>query len=129
DPAARGAAWRTGKPLNFLLLGSDLRAGEPDQGQRSDTIIVMQVNAERTGAHLVSIPRDLLVDIPAFPQTGFGGSRQKVNAAFQFGGGGEGGVQLLSATLAELIGIRFDGAARVAFGGFAEGVRLSGGRR
>jgi LCP family protein required for cell wall assembly len=127
DPAARGAAWRTGKPLNFLLLGSDLRAGEPDQGQRSDTIIVMQVNAVCTGAYLVSIPRDLLVDIPPFPQTGFPGSQQKINAAFQVGGGGEGGVQLLSATLARLIGIKFDGAAVIDFGGFAKVVDLLGG--
>src|SRR5262245_45853348 len=71
DNAARGAAWRTGKPLNFLLLGSDLREAQPQDGQRSDTIIVMQVNPERTGAYLVSIPRDLLVDIPPFAPTGF----------------------------------------------------------
>jgi LCP family protein required for cell wall assembly len=129
DPAARSTAWRTGGPLNFLLLGSDMRAGEPDEGQRSDTIIVMQVNAERTGAYLISIPRDLLVDIPEFPLTGFYGSHQKINAAFQFGGGGGGGVQLLSATLADLVGIKFDGAAVLDFGGFAKVVDLLGGVR
>ncbi len=122
DPAARSTAWRTGGPLNFLLLGSDLRVGEPDEGQRSDTIIIMQVNAERTGAYLVSIPRDLLVDIPEY-------GRDKINAAFQYGGGGPGGIQLLSATLAELIGIKFDGAAVLDFGGFAKVVDLLGGVR
>ncbi len=122
DPAARSTAWRTGGPLNFLLLGSDLRVGEPDEGQRSDTIIIMQVNAERTGAYQVSIPRDLLVDIPEY-------GRDKINAAFQYGGGGPGGIQLLSATLAELIGIKFDGAAVLDFGGFAKVVDLLGGVR
>jgi LCP family protein required for cell wall assembly len=131
DPGARSSdpattAWRTG-PLNFLLLGSDLRAGEPENGQRSDTIIIMQVNAQRNAAYLISIPRDLLVDIPADPTTGFPGSREKINAAFQFGGGGEGGVQLLSATLAELVGIKFAGAAVLDFTGFAKVVDLLGG--
>src|SRR5581483_5414057 len=49
DPGAASTAWRTGGPLNFLLLGSDMRTGEPEEGQRSDTIIVMQINAERNG--------------------------------------------------------------------------------
>jgi LCP family protein required for cell wall assembly len=128
DPDASSTAWRTG-PLNFLLLGSDLRAGSPDEGQRSDTIIIMQVNAERDGAYLISIPRDLLVDIPPYARTGYYGGRDKVNAAFQFGGGGSGGVQLLSATLAELIGIKFDGAAVLDFNGFAKVVDLLGGVR
>lgn len=122
DPAARSTAWRTGGPLNFLLLGSDLRVGEPDEGQRSDTIVIMQVNADRTGAYLISIPRDLLVDIPEY-------GRDKINAAFQYGGGGGSGVQLLSATLADLIGIKFDGAAVLDFGGFAKVVDLLGGVR
>src|SRR5687768_16338883 len=62
-PGARDAgnhvsSWRRdGEPLNFLLIGSDLRASDPEDGQRSDTIIVVQVNRERNGAHLVSIPR------------------------------------------------------------------------
>lgn len=130
SPDARSTAWRNNSgPLNFLLIGSDMRAGYPDEGQRSDTIIIVQVNAERTGAHLVSIPRDLLVDIPEFPATDFYGSRQKINAAFHFGGGNVGGVQLLSATLAELTGIKFDGAAVIDFGGFERIIDLLGGVR
>ncbi len=123
-------AWRDGGgPLNFLLIGSDVRSGYPDEGQRSDTIIVVQINKERTGAHLVSIPRDLLVDIPEFPPTEFYGSREKINAAFHFGGGSVGGVQLLSATLAQLANIKFDGAAVIDFGGFEKVIDLLGGVR
>lgn len=134
-PGAREApdhvsTWRQdGEPLNFLLIGSDLRISDPEDGQRSDTIIVVQVNRARNGAHLVSIPRDLLVDIPEFAPTEFYGSREKINAAFHFGGGSAGGVQLLSATLAQLTGIRFDGAAVIDFRGFERVIDMLGGVR
>jgi LCP family protein required for cell wall assembly len=135
-PSARGAnpnqvgAWqRQGEPLTFLLIGSDLRASDPEDGQRSDTIIMVQINRQRDAAHLVSIPRDLLVDIPEFAPTEFYGSREKINAAFQFGGGSAGGVQLLSATLAQLTGVRFDGAAVIDFQGFERVIDMLGGVR
>jgi LCP family protein required for cell wall assembly len=136
DPSARdgraepaGNFGRPDEPLNFLLIGSDMRATEPEDGQRSDTIIVVQVNRARDAAYLVSIPRDLLVDIPRFEPTDFYGSREKINAAFHFGGGSSGGVQLLSATLAQLTGLRFDGAAVIDFGGFERIIDLLGGVR
>lgn len=135
-PGARGtspdhaASWRrTGQPLNFLLIGSDLRAADPENGQRSDTIIVVQIDPKRTAAYLMSIPRDLLVDIPEFVPTDFSGGRDKINAAFYFGGGSVGGVQLLSATLAQLTGVRFDGAAVIDFAGFERVIDLLGGVR
>jgi LCP family protein required for cell wall assembly len=130
SPQSQNTAWRDGGgPLNFLLIGSDMRAGYPDEGQRSDTIIIVQINEQRTGAHLVSIPRDLLVDIPEFPSTEFYGSREKINAAFHFGGGNAGGVQLLSATLAQLADIKFNGAAVIDFGGFERVIDQLGGVR
>ena len=114
-------------PLNYLLIGSDLRADNPEDGQRSDTIIIVHIPASLDRAYLVSIPRDLRVHIPAFPPTGFTGGTEKINGAFQHGGGGNGGVQLLSQTLTELFGIRFDGAAIIDFGGFQKAVQLLGG--
>ncbi|GAA4244135.1 LCP family protein [Dactylosporangium darangshiense] len=115
-------------PLNFLLLGSDLRALDPQDGQRSDSIIILHIPATMDRAYLLSIPRDLRVRIPKFPPTNFGGaSHDKINAAFQFGGGGEGGVQLLSETLHDMLGIQFDGAAIVNFDGFKAAVDLLGG--
>ncbi|WP_344610862.1 LCP family protein [Dactylosporangium salmoneum] len=115
-------------PLNFLLLGSDLRALDPQDGQRSDSIIILHIPATMDRAYLLSVPRDLRVRIPAFATTGFRGvSHEKINGAFQYGGGGEGGVQLLSETLHELLGIQFDGAAIVNFDGFKAAVDLLGG--
>jgi LCP family protein required for cell wall assembly len=78
-------------------------------------------------AYLVSIPRDLLVAIPAAP--GYPGGPDKINAAFQYGGGGQGGTRLLSATLSQLTGIRFDGAALIDFSGFQRVIDLLGGVR
>ncbi|GAA3449369.1 LCP family protein [Dactylosporangium matsuzakiense] len=115
-------------PLNFLLLGSDLRALDPEDGQRSDSIIILHIPASMDRAYLLSIPRDLRVKIPAFAPTDFKGvSHEKINGAFQYGGGGEGGVQLLAETLHDLLGIQFDGAAIVNFDGFKTAVDLLGG--
>ncbi|MFB9181493.1 LCP family protein [Dactylosporangium sucinum] len=115
-------------PLNFLLLGSDARALDPEDGQRSDSIIIVHIPASLDRAYLLSIPRDLRVAIPPFPATGFdGSSHEKINGAFQHGGGGKGGVQLLAETLTNLLGIRFDGAAIVNFDGFKAAVDLLGG--
>ncbi|GIJ51477.1 hypothetical protein Val02_83630 [Virgisporangium aliadipatigenens] len=114
-------------PLNFLLIGSDARVDDPEGGQRSDSIIVAHVPVTMDRVYLLSVPRDLRVEIPPFEKTGFRGGRDKINAAFDYGGGGSGGVQLLSATLTNLMGIRFDGAAIVDFEGFKDVVRVLGG--
>lgn len=115
-------------PLNFLLVGSDLRANDPEDGERSDSIIIVHIPKSLDRAYLLSIPRDLRVKIPAFEPTGFHGvSHEKINGAFQHGGGGTGGVQLLAETLTELLGIQFDGAAIVNFDGFKAAVDLLGG--
>jgi LCP family protein required for cell wall assembly len=114
-------------PLNFLLLGSDYRAEDPEMGQRSDTIIVAHLTRAMDRVFLVSIPRDLLVDIPALPSLDFPGDRTKINAAFQFGHGGLGGAQLVSATLTNVTGVRFDGAVAVDFAGMVHAVDLFGG--
>jgi LCP family protein required for cell wall assembly len=114
-------------PLNFLLLGSDARANDPIDGQRSDTIIVLHIPATMDRAYLVSIPRDLRVHIAADPSIGFLGSTEKINGAFNYGGGGMGGYQLISKTLTEMTGLRFDGAAIVDFAAFKSVVDLLGG--
>jgi LCP family protein required for cell wall assembly len=116
--------------LNILLAGVDL-APAGDQGAHSDTIIVMHIPATHDRAYLVSIPRDTSVDIPADPNTGFGGGSYKVNAAFTFGsqngGGDAGGFQLLAKTLNQEYGLTFNAAAIVNFGGFEDIVKMLGG--
>lgn len=113
-------------PLNFLLIGSDYRAGRPGDGQRADTIIIAHVPRTLDRAYLISIPRDLLVRIPPFPASSYPGGQGKINGAFQFGGPGK-GAQLLSATLSQLTGVAFNGAAIVDFEGFRTAVDVLGG--
>ena len=96
-------------------------------GARSDTIIIVHIPATLDRAYLISIPRDLRVNIPPTPAADFGGALDKINASFQDGGQGAGGVQLLSETLTQLTGVRFDGAAVVDFGGFDKIVQDLGG--
>jgi LCP family protein required for cell wall assembly len=114
-------------PLNYLLLGSDQRPDNPANGERSDTIIIAHFPAGLDKAYLISIPRDLMVDIPADPDTRFAGGSDKINAAFDHGGGGFGGFQLLSRTLTAATGVKFDGAAIIDFTGLQRVVSLLGG--
>lgn len=127
DEAARRAHTAVSGPLNYLIIGSDLRVSNPEGGQRADTIVVVHIPAGLDRAYLISVPRDLRLRLPADPTTGYGGGTDKINAAFQFGGAGYGGVRLLSATLTRLAGIRFDGAAIIDFSGFRRVIDLLGG--
>ena len=64
-----------GHPINILVLGSDIREGDSDidgsgelgltTGMRADTTMLFHVSEDRSRVDVVSIPRDLLVDIPS----------------------------------------------------------------
>ena len=88
DTNVAGALDPAGNPLtsanNILVLGSDRRqknSREPGAEKsgfgRSDTILLIRTG----GGHAarLSIPRDTIVEIP-------GHGRQKINAAYAFGG-------------------------------------------
>jgi LCP family protein required for cell wall assembly len=66
------------RAMNILVLGSDHRPNEEDQG-RSDTIIMVHVDPDQKYLSLLSLPRDLRVEIP-------GHGLDKLNAAYAFGG-------------------------------------------
>ncbi|PWR14311.1 transcriptional regulator [Micromonospora sicca] len=98
--------WKSG-PLDLLLLGSDSREGEPDEGrfggQRSDTIMLVHLSKNLDRATIVSIPRDSYVYVP--PAKGWNGGMNKLNAAFAFGGAPH-----AAKTITQLTGVKFDGA-------------------
>ncbi|MFY1705071.1 LCP family protein [Micromonospora sp. WMMA1923] len=127
DPTARLDGTSLDGPLNYLLVGSDRRPGDDNPAQRSDSILIVHVPAGLRQAYLISVPRDLLVTIP--PGGGFTGGEDKINAAYEHGGGGQPGARLLSATLTRLTGLRFDGAALIDFAGFRTVIDLLGGVR
>jgi len=109
------------KAMNILLAGSDRRAAGPTTGntvssgaewvpglQRSDTMMVLHLTADRRAAYLVSIPRDSWVDIP-------GKGRNKLNAAFSLGG-----PSLYVQTVEKLTGLRIDHLAVIDWQGFRQ---------
>lgn len=122
DPSARTDRTDLDGPLNYLLVGSDRRPGDTGPEQRTDTILIVHVPAGLRDGYLVSVPRDLLVSIPA--AAGWPGGDDKINTAYEYGGGGQSGAQLLSTTLTRLTGIRFDGAALVDFAGLRSVIDL-----
>jgi LCP family protein required for cell wall assembly len=92
--------------LNYVLLGSDSRDPGNEGNGRSDTIMVVHLNAKRDKAYIVSFPRDMWVEIPGF-------GRNKINAAFAFGG-----APLAVRTLENLTGVRMDHVVLIDFEGF-----------
>lgn len=107
-------------PLNYLLLGSDVRP-HPDNPGRSDTIIILHVAADHQSAYLVSVPRDSYVHIDRCVYNA-DGCMDKINAAYAWGG-----PQLESTTVSEVTGVRFDGLAVIDFSGFGRVVDALGG--
>jgi polyisoprenyl-teichoic acid--peptidoglycan teichoic acid transferase len=121
---------RPNQPINILLLGIDARVnnGEPI---RADSIIVLHIPKEHDRAYLASVPRDLIVEIPANPPYKRFASHERVNAAFPYGSKDgrdlDAGFRLLSSTLNRLIGIKFDAGAIIDFQGFQAVVNALGG--
>jgi LCP family protein required for cell wall assembly len=111
--------------LNILLIGSDSRAGAEnrrygrDPGtERSDTVILLHLSAGRRSATAVSIPRDLMVDVPDCRRPD--GSRSapmftQFNAAFEVGGSA-----CTIRTVEKLTDIRVDHHVVVDFEGFKD---------
>jgi LCP family protein required for cell wall assembly len=120
-------------PLNILLVGIDPR--DTSTAPLSDSIIVVHIPKGLKQAYLYSIPRDLIVQIPAFPKTNFRGGTAKINAAMSYGssvGGGKHdvaqGFDLLAKTVGKLTGIKkFDAGAIINFNGFKDIVDAMGG--
>lgn len=107
---------------NFLILGSDSRDPENKGGSRSDTIILAHFPADRSGAQLISIPRDTWVHIPRSKDGKHGGIKAKINAAYAWGG-----IPLTVQTVEEYTKVRIDHVAIIDFSGFKEIVDALGG--
>ncbi|WP_369235859.1 LCP family protein [Streptomyces sp. R21] len=110
---------------NILLIGSDSRSGDEnrkygrDSGtERSDTTILLHLSADRRSATAVSLPRDLMVNVPDCRRPD--GSRTEpmfamFNYAFEFGGSA-----CTIRTVEKLTNIRIDHHMVVDFNGFKD---------
>ncbi|MGY1731054.1 LCP family protein [Geodermatophilus sp. SYSU D01045] len=141
---ADGNAESGGMPeaMNLLLVGNDSRAdltpeqlaelnAGVDSGTNTDTMILVHVPADGSGASFVSFPRDAWVEIP-------GHGTDKLNAAYAYGAAEvdddapesekqAAGAQLLIQTINGLSGLQIDHYAEVDLLGFFELTSVVGG--
>ncbi|QYA94620.1 LCP family protein [Streptomyces anulatus] len=110
---------------NILLIGSDSRAGDNSEygrddggSQRSDTTILLHLAADRKSATAVSLPRDLMVEIPSCRTEDDKETREQFtqfNTAFELGG-----TACTIRTVERMTGIRIDHHMVVDFNGFKD---------
>jgi LCP family protein required for cell wall assembly len=136
-----GGSTAAGSAQNFLLVGSDSRAGltpaEIDalhvgaatatnaDGRRSDTMILLHLSANSDKATLISLPRDSYVAIPAYTDdkgVHHAASHNKLNAAYSLGG-----AKLTVQTVELATGVHIDHYVEIGFDGFVKMVNALGG--
>jgi LCP family protein required for cell wall assembly len=105
----------SGKPQTILLVGSDHRFGDGKDDARSDTMMLVRIDPKQSAITVMSIPRDLAVEIP-------GHGLAKINDSYTFGG-----LDLTARTIKELLSTRkerfhINHAITTTFGGFVEAV-------
>ncbi|HEX6034515.1 MAG TPA: LCP family protein [Anaerolineales bacterium] len=117
-------AWDGASRINILIIGLDFRDWVAGEGApRSDTMIVLTVDPLTKQAGILSIPRDLWVNIPGF---GYG----RINMAYFHGEGNKlpgGGPELARKTVEQLLGVPIQYYAQVDFYAFVEFIDMIGG--
>ncbi len=103
-----------GEPENILIIGSDKRANMKGDPGRSDTTILLRLDPSKDTIAVLSIPRDLLVEIP-------GVGTEKFNAAYAYGG-----PALTLKVVKELTGLKINHFVNVDFLGFVRAVNAIG---
>jgi polyisoprenyl-teichoic acid--peptidoglycan teichoic acid transferase len=106
-----------GEPQTIMLIGSDKRnetANDAGSGARSDTIILVRLDPDEGGTALMSLPRDLKVEIPGH---GIG----KINEAYSIGG-----PKLTLRTVRDTMGLGINHVVEVNFEGFVKGINAIG---
>ena len=103
-------------PSTILVLGADVgsKSRRGIQG-RSDTIVVIRTDPDHHKIALLSIPRDLRVDIPRHGE-------EKINAAYAYGGS-----TLALQTVESVTGLQINHVLVVDFGTFGKVVDALGG--
>ncbi|MEU3216818.1 LCP family protein [Streptomyces sp. NPDC006971] len=128
---------KEGDGTNYLIVGSDSRAGMTDEdkkrlhtgsaeGKRTDSMMILHDGSN--GPTLISLPRDSNVEIPSYKGSDSGklyparGRFTKLNAAYA-----EDGPELLVRTVEFNTGLHIDHYVEIGFGGFANIVDAIGG--
>ncbi|MFZ4183781.1 LCP family protein [Streptomyces sp. R02] len=85
DDGASTGGFKKDQAINILLIGTDKRTGAGNEGYgdkgsegHADTTILLHVSKDRSNATALSIPRDLIVDIPDCPTQQEDGSEKVI---------------------------------------------------
>jgi polyisoprenyl-teichoic acid--peptidoglycan teichoic acid transferase len=124
----------SGGPETFLILGSDRRVGAKDSYDRenpphSDTLLLVRFDPEQGQTSVMSIPRDLMVDIRTTGGQVY--AKEKINAAYTIGNklaGTRGGMVLAAETIEREVfpSLKLNGIIDVSFQGFIKVVDTLG---
>lgn len=124
DEAGRPVKDPGDSSMNILLMGADFGGANQvtdnvldhgGTGQRSDTMMLVHVPADRKAVYVMSVMRDTWLDIP-------GHGRNKINSAMAYGG-----VPLVVQTFEGLFGTKIDHVAVIDFQGFRDLTTALGG--
>ena len=116
--ATKEAEQATGDPLDVLVLGVDKRpSATEDTSTRSDTIMLVRVIPATGVVRLLSVPRDLYVEVES-------GEKARINAAYAYGG-----VDQARAVMEDLTSVEIDNYVIVDFEGFEQVIDAMGGVR
>ena len=107
----------TDGPLNVLVLGVDTRPDDKAMGSRTDTIMLVQVVPGSGEVKLLSVPRDLYVEVEP-------GMKDRINAAYNYGG-----IDETIDALENYAGVPIDHYAIIDFEGFEKIIDAMGGVR
>jgi len=124
---------------NFLLIGIDKRANIPytytttngvvhKNGFLTDTIIVASIDKKTKKVAMISIPRDLWVQVPS--SAGYPAHSSKINAVYAYGDSinySGGGAALLKNQVESILGISIQYYGRIDFEGFRQAIDDLGG--
>ncbi|QYX79622.1 LCP family protein [Streptomyces akebiae] len=87
DDGASTGGFSKDRAINLLVIGTDKRTGagngsygDKDSVGHADTTILLHVSKDRTNATAMSIPRDMIVDVPECPTTQEDGSTKDIAA-------------------------------------------------
>jgi LCP family protein required for cell wall assembly len=118
------APWDGASRVNILFMGLDHRDWEANEGApRTDSMILFTIDPVTKTAGMLSIPRDLWVEVPGF-------GHQKINAAYQLGEGSRlpgGGPGLAVKTVEQFLGVTIHYYAQVDFFAFERFIDEIGG--
>jgi LCP family protein required for cell wall assembly len=115
-PTLAAEPWQSTDRVTVLLLGADTRPAERGFTRpRTDSIMLLMADPEMNVASVLSIPRDLYVDIP-------GHGLNRINTAYVWGGG-----DLAMQTIEYNFGVEIDYYVLVEFDAFIQFVDELGG--